>query len=351
MSSLATNAITDAAGGNTATINSYTPTESNMAGRNRLINSDMRIDQRNAGAAVTASGAFPVDRWSVTNTASGAFSAQQDSSAPAGFNNSLLVTVTTAQTAGTGNLSPLQYIEGFNIADLGWGTATAQTVTLSFWVRSSLTGTFGGILRNNGGSRTYPYTYTISAPNTWEYKTVTIEGDTSGTWLTTNGRGVEVRFSLFATTGTQQTAGAWFAGSATGATGQTQLGSTNGATWQVTGVQLEAGSVATPFERRQYGQELALCQRYFVGNYKYFFTSGYDPSYTSENSGGVMWAYQMRTTPSIIISAGGMKGHHSTAPSAYSIDRNGVALQFTGAALRTNANTTANVSFTLSAEL
>jgi hypothetical protein len=263
MADLNVNSIGDASGGNTATINSYTPTESNMAGRNKIINGSMVFDQRNAGAAVTASGAFPVDRWSVTNTASGAFSAQQDSSAPSGFNNSLLVTVTTAQTAGTGNLSPLQYIEGFNIADLGWGTATAQTVTLSFWVRSSLTGTFGGILRNNGGSRTYPYTYTISAPNTWEYKTVTIEGDTSGTWLTTNGRGVEVRFSLFATTGTQQTAGAWFAGSATGATGQTQLGSTNGATWQVTGVQLEAGSVATPFERRQYGQELALCQRYY----------------------------------------------------------------------------------------
>jgi hypothetical protein len=235
---------------------------------NRIINGDMRIDQRNAGAAVTAAGAFPVDRWSVTNTTNGAYSAQQNSSAPAGFNNSLLVTITTAQTAGTGNLSPLHHIEGFNIADLGWGTASAQPVTLSFWVRSSLTGTFGGALRNSAADRSYPFTYTISAANTWEYKTITINGETSGTWLTTNGRGVEVRFSLFA--GTTQTAGAWFNGNATAATGQTQLASTLNATWQITGVQLEVGSVATPFERRPYGTELALAQRYFYRHDDYF---------------------------------------------------------------------------------
>jgi hypothetical protein len=262
----------------------------------------MRIAQRGT-AAVTTSGAFPVDRWSVTNTANGAFSAQQNASAPAGFNNSLLVTVTTAQTAGTGNLSPIQNIEGFNLADLGWGTANAQTVTLSFWVRSSLTGTFGATLRNGGSTRTYPYTYTISTANIWEYKTVTIEGDTSGTWLTTNGNGVEVRFSLFATTGTQQTAGDWFNGSATGATGQTQLASTNGATWQITGVQLEKAAAATSFEHRPIGTELALCQRYFyntvssTGRYDYHAVGG------ASSSTNVRFFLQlpveMRTTPSV----------------------------------------------------
>jgi hypothetical protein len=267
MSTLAVNTITNAAGGNTAQINGMTPTADSLQGfRNRLINPGMVIDQRNAGAAVTASSAFPVDRWVVVNTANGAYSAQQNTSVPDGFNNSLLLTITTAQTAGTGNLSVEQVVEGFNIADLGWGTASAKTVTLSFWVRSSLTGTFGGAVRNSDLTRSYPYTYTISSANTWEYKTVTIEGDASGTWLTTNGRGAAVRFSLFAPTGSQQTAGVWFAGNASGATGQTQLASTNGATFYITGVQLEAGSVATPFERRPFGTELQLCQRYFALN-------------------------------------------------------------------------------------
>jgi hypothetical protein len=271
---------------------------------NRIINGDMRIDQRNAGAAVTAAGAFPVDRWSVTNTTNGAYSAQQNSSAPAGFNNSLLVTITTAQTAGTGNLSPLHHIEGFNIADLGWGTASAQPVTLSFWVRSSLTGTFGGALRNSAADRSYPFTYTISAANTWEYKTITINGETSGTWLTTNGRGVEVRFSLFA--GTTQTAGAWFNGNATAATGQTQLASTLNATWYITGVQLEVGSVATPFERRPYGTELNLCYRYFeknnAGTNNGAFLMGYS---TANNQANYIWFYKVTKRAAATISVSG----------------------------------------------
>jgi len=261
MSQLQVNRINDSSGGILAPISSVM--------RNRIINGAMVIDQRNAGAAVTGSGEFPVDRFLVGNTTDGAFSAQQDSSAPAGFINSVKITTTTADSSLTTTqlLSFQHRIEGTNVADLGWGTANAKTVTLSFWVRSSLTGTFGGALRNSANNRSYPFTYSILAADTWEYKTVTIEGDTSGTWLTTNGKGVEVRFSLFATTGSQQTAGAWFAGNATGATGQTQLASTNGATWYITGVQLEVGTQATSFEYRQYGTELALCQRYFEKSY------------------------------------------------------------------------------------
>ena len=155
MSTLATNAITDASGGNTATINSYTPTESNMAGRNRIINGDMRIDQRNAGAAVTATSSYPVDRFQMSNTSDGAFSAQQDSSAPSGFVNSVKVTTTTADAtlATTQRLTIRHILEGTNISDLAWGTASAKTVTMSFWVRSSLTGTFGGALQNGAGER------------------------------------------------------------------------------------------------------------------------------------------------------------------------------------------------------
>jgi hypothetical protein len=265
VSTLAVNAVTDANGGNTATINTYTPTESNMMGKNRIINGDMRIDQRNAGAAVTTTGSYPVDRFVSGNSTDGAFSAQQDSSAPAGFVNSVKVTTTTADASLTGSqqLNFFQYIEGTNVSDLAWGTANAKTVTLSFWVRSSLTGTFGGAVRNSAADRAYPFTYAISAADTWEYKTVTIAGDTSGTWLTTTGTGIGLFFALGAGPDRSGTAGAWVSANYTSVTSATSVIGTLNATWYITGVQLEVGSVATPFERRPYGTELALCQRYF----------------------------------------------------------------------------------------
>jgi hypothetical protein len=263
VSNLSVNTITDASGGSTASINGLTPQASNMQPFNRIINGAMAIDQRNAGAAVTANASYPVDRWSISNTANGTFSAQQVSDTPVGFSSSLKITITAAQTANTGNLAPVQVIEGNNIADLGWGAAVAKTVTLSFWVRSSLTGTFGGSLRNSGSSRSYPFTYTISVADTWEYKTITIAGDTSGTWLTTNGIGISVRFSLYAVASSLQAAGAWYNGNATGATGQTQLASTNGATFYITGVQLEAGSTASPFAHENYSDTLQKCYRYY----------------------------------------------------------------------------------------
>jgi hypothetical protein len=237
--------------------------------RNRIINGDMRIDQRNAGAAVTTYFDYPVDRFQVARgagTENATFSAQRSTDAPSGgsFTNSLQFTVTAAETsiAADERVDIRQRIEGFNFADLGFGVAGASPVTLSFWVRSSLTGTFGGALQNAASNRSYPYTYTISAANTWEYKTVAITGDTTGTWVKDNGNGLTVFWSLGAGTNRVGTAGAWNSNNNTGATGQVQLISTNGATWQVTGVQLEAGSVATPFERRDYGRELMMCQRY-----------------------------------------------------------------------------------------
>jgi hypothetical protein len=266
MSTLATNAITDASGGNTATINSYTPTESNMAGRNRIINGDMRIDQRNAGASVTptTNTTYTLDRWLTYLSQASKFSVQQSTVAPAGFKNSLLVTSLSSYAVGTSEtFSIVQRIEGLNIYDLDWGTADAKTVTLSFWTRSSLTGTFGGTIKNSAEDRVYPFSYTISTANTWEKVTITIEGDASGTWLTTNGRGITVVFGLGTGATLSATAGAWSAGNKFSATGATSVVGTSGATFYITGVQLEAGSVATPFEHRQYGQELALCQRYF----------------------------------------------------------------------------------------
>ena len=249
--------------------------------RNRIINGDMRIDQRNAGAAVSVDGAevYTLDRWKAVDGSDGVFSVQLDSSAPVGFNTSLKVTVTTADASigATQYAMVRQTIEGFNFADFGFGTANAKTVTISFWVRSSLTGTFGGCLWNsNGGSpRCYPYTYTISAANTWEQKSVTIAGDTTGTWTgATSGSAAVVDFTLAMGSTYSGTAGAWAGSLYLAPTGVTQIMSTNSATLYITGVQLEASTQATAFENRNIGTEFALCQRYFETTYNYGTTIG-----------------------------------------------------------------------------
>jgi len=234
--------------------------------KNRVINGGMVIDQRNAGASVTptnGASTYTLDRWSFYVSQASKLTTQQSSTAPTGFVNSLLVTSSSAYSVGSGDVFEVrQFVEGYNTADLMWGTANAQTVTLSFWVRSSLTGTFGGAIRNSASDRSYVFSYSISSANTWEQKSVTIAGDTSGTWLTTTGRGLVTCFSLGAGSTALKAAGSWGAGEYEGVTGQTNLVGTSGATFYVTGVQLEVGSTATSFDYRPYGTELALCQRY-----------------------------------------------------------------------------------------
>jgi hypothetical protein len=237
--------------------------------KSRIINGAMVIDQRNNGAsvAITTSDNYTLDRWQGTASANSRYTIQQNAASvtpPAGFTNYLGATsVSSGAPGSTDTYLISQFIEGLNVADLGWGTANAQTVTLSFWVRSSLTGSFGGTITNSAGNRSYPFGYTISAANTWEQKTITIAGDTSGTWLTTNGIGLRLRFSMGMGSSYLGTANTW-AGSFVGApTGSTNVIATNGATWYVTGVQLERGSNATSFEFRDYGRELIMCQRYF----------------------------------------------------------------------------------------
>ncbi len=246
--------------------------------RNRIINGAMMIDQRNAGASVTASTAFAniytLDRWYYSVTAASKFSVQRNAGAvttPAGFTNYLGVTSLSAYSVSSSDaLSIRQNIEGFNTADLAWGTASASAVTLSFWARSSLTGTFGGSLANASVNRCYPFSFVISSANTWEYKTITVAGDTSGTWATDNSTGIILNFSMGTGSTGSGTAGSWGSTFFNSTTGATSVVGTSGATFYITGCQLEKGSVATPFEFRQYGTELALCQRY------YYRISGFD---------------------------------------------------------------------------
>jgi hypothetical protein len=236
-------------------------------GKNLIINGDMRIDQRNAGASVTPTNAsFVTDRFRQLLSAASKYTGQQVSDAPSGFTNSLKLTSLSAYTVGSAEVFGVeQRIEGNNIAHLDWGTANAKDVTLSFWVKSSLTGTLSGAVTNNTDAA-YPFDYTISSANTWEKKTINISGPTIGTWLTTNGVGVGVKYMIgIDPAGTwANTPDVWTGTNEFGATTQNvNIVGTSGATWQITGVQLEAGTTATPFEHLQYGQQLALCQRYY----------------------------------------------------------------------------------------
>jgi hypothetical protein len=242
--------------------------DSGFSFRNRIINGDMRIDQRNAGASVTpTANVYTLDRFDAVLTQASKFSVQQNAGSvtpPAGFTNYLGVTSASAYSVVSSDVFAIrQMVEGFNVADLGWGTASAQAITVSFWVRSSLTGTFGGSVMNSTQDRAYPFSYTIDSADTWEYKTITIAGDTSGTWLKNNGIGLRLNFSIGSGSTFSGTANAWTGSNIWSTTGAVSVVGTSGATFYITGVQLEAGSVATPFERRPYGTELALCQRYY----------------------------------------------------------------------------------------
>ena len=239
--------------------------------RNRVINGNMVTDQRNAGASVTpTNGSYTLDRWGcyAAGSATGKYTVQQNAGSvtpPTGYKNYLGVTSTSAYSVAAGDITSIyQIIEGYNVADLGIGSSSPATFTLSFWVRSSLTGTFSGAFKNGSTTRSYPFTYTISAANTWEQKTVTVVGDTTGTWNTTNGQGLFALFSLGTGTTYSTTAGAWAAGDYYAATGAVSVVGTSGATFYITGVQLEVGTKATPYEMQIYSDQLAQCQRYYT---------------------------------------------------------------------------------------
>ena len=334
-SASATNNLTLDTSGNATVGNNLTVTggmvPSSSFLRNRIINGDMRIDQRNSGAQITAAnlttGTYMVDRWVYISSQAAKFTAQQNAGAvtsAVGFPNYLGMTVASAVTVGASDYFAIaQSIEGFNFADLAWGTANAKTVTLSFQVYSSLTGTFGGALINSGATRSYPFSYTVSSANTWTSISVTIAGDTSGTWVgSTNSIGVSVRLGLGAGSTFSGTAGAWATGNYISPTGAVSVVGTASATFYVTGVQLEVGSVATPFERQIYSTQLAQCQRYYQKSYDITTVPGTASSTAGcvgsiLNSGGVgytnsVFKVTMRATPSTVTAYNAITGATGT---------------------------------------
>jgi hypothetical protein len=271
--------------------------------KNRIFNGSMVIDQRNAGASVTPGAAtvtYTLDRFAAFGTQASKFSVQQNAGSvtpPAGFRNYLGVTSLSAYSVGASEAFWIrQPVEGFNIADFGWGTANAVTVTLSFWVRSSLTGTFGGSIVDNFTPYSYPFSYAISAANTWEQKTVTIVGPTSGSFPTNNTAGFYMIFGLGVGSTLSGTAGSWASANYSSATGATSVVGTNGATFYITGVQLEKGSTATSFDYRPYGTELTLCQRYAWRCSQFF-----GAAVSTANVGNPLVTYpvQMRAAPTL----------------------------------------------------
>jgi hypothetical protein len=283
----------------------------------------MRIDQRNAGASITQTNAniFSTDRWQSYGSQASKMTLQQSSTAPTGFTKSLLITSSSAYAITTSDIFIFrQQIEGLNFSDLEWGTTNAKTVTLSFWVRSSITGTWGGSLFSTGGTQSYPFSYTISTANTWQQITITASGPTTGGATTDNSSAAQVIFGLGVGSTNAGTAGSWSSSVLYSATGATSLVGTNAATWYITGVQLEVGSSATPFERRLYGQEFINCQRYYqsqltdIGNSAIL--SG-NVTNAASYYGSKTFQVAMRAAPTLTWGTQwGVNGFASTAPTA-----------------------------------
>jgi hypothetical protein len=293
-----------------STLNSDNQSKLGISFKNRIINGAMTIAQRGTSSSDPASGQYVLDRFATYVSSTGKLSIAQSSTAPVGFVNSLAITSSSSYSvSGSDYFFIQQGIEGYNIADLNWGTANAKTVTMSFWVRSSLTGTFGGSLENEATDRCYVFSYTINAANTWEYKTITIVGCPDGTWNTTNANGIKPKFSVGSGPTVSGTAGSWGTTRYFSATGAVSVVGTSGATFYITGIQFEVGTQATTFDYRSYGTELVLCQRYFEKS----FPTSVAPANNADNcwftiamiatnapySNCYTFAVQKRTTPTL----------------------------------------------------
>lgn len=285
--------------------------------RNRIINGAMLVDQRSSGT-LTNQG-FPADRWQyATNVASKLSVAKNLNSItpPQGFANCIGIQSSSSYSSGANEYFGLyQPIEGLNLIDLALGSATGSYITVSFWTRSSLTGTFNIALSSQyGANATYSATYTINNANTWEQKTITIPPTALGTWAKDNTLGMMMWFDLGSGSTYQGTGNTWSTGYVLRATGTQSIVGTNASTFYVTGVQLERGTVATPFEQRPYGTELALCQRYYYKSYNQSTAPGTASAQPTNTAwvvdtgalnriffvSGAKFAVAMRTAPSTV---------------------------------------------------
>jgi hypothetical protein len=285
--------------------------------KNRIINGAMVVNQR---ATSVTSDAYTVDRFKYGATQASKATVAQSSTAPTGFANSLGVTSSSSYSILSTDLFAIfQYIEGNNFYDLAWGTASAKTVTLSFQVYSSLTGTFGGAILNYAGTRSNTFSYSIPTANTWTQISVTIAGDTGGTWVgATNAGAAIISFGLGVGATYSGATGSWTGNQSYTATGAVSVVSTNGATWYVTGVQLEVGSTATPFERRLYNQELANCYRYYWQD-----PAAAIDAYGTAGMSVVKQIYfpvTMRISPSTITQPGAIITSGNTANTTFTFD-------------------------------
>jgi len=303
--------------------------------KNRIINGAMMVSQRNGTSTVTpASGDYTLDRYRFFASQASKITIAQSSDAPTGFINSLLATTATAYTpSGSDYFALNQRIEGLNIADLAWGSANAKAVTISFWVKSSLTGTFAGTLQNSAGNYSYPFTYSIPSASTWTQIVLNVAGPTSGTWLTTNGIGIVVQFNLGYGTTYNGTANTWASGDYENVSGAVNMVATGSATLQFTGVQLEKGSTATSFDYRPYGTELALCQRYFWILKQLDTAGGYTFATGAVSSSGdclyvISNPVQMRTAPTITQS-----GQSTIYSGSSSATKTALAASYTGSVI------------------
>jgi hypothetical protein len=291
--------------------------------RNLIINGAMQVAQRGTSAVTaTSSGVFTTDRFKCfqSSGSTGSWTTEQSTDAPAGFSSSTKATVASTQSFSTGIAWQLVHqIEGNNFISTAWGTSSAKDVTLSFWVKSSVTGAYSVSLHNDGYTKNYVTNYSISSANTWEYKTIVVPGETSGTWLTTNGIGCSLRFNLGCSDSLTGATGSWGSSLFLQGTGAVDWGSNSGATFYLTGVQLEVGSVATPFEHRSYGEELALCQRYYeVINFAGRTPVNLGQSFQNRKYiAPFMWKVTKRATPTsqaVVFSIDGGDGTHTFYP-------------------------------------
>ena len=306
-SELQVNTITEATSGSGITFAKDIIPATPLSHRNIIDNGAMQVAQRGT-SGTGANAVIAIDRYKRVADNNGAVTTSQVTDAPTGFKNSYKATITAADTS----IASAQYefvehtIEGYNTIPLALGTSDAKQITFSFYVKSSLAGIFGGVIKNGAQNRSYPYQYTINSANTWERKTITLTGDTSGTWPTDNTAGLKVQWSLGTGTDYHATANAWGAGNKvtpnvarSGATSDALLANVN-ATWQITGVQLELGSVATPFEHRSYGEEFIRCKRYYqelLGNGTYTHAIPVWFLNSTGSSTNIQLPYEMRAAP------------------------------------------------------